>query len=121
MIAISKLFFATKACCLNLYFKQFRSGNIDIAELLVHVQLEYTPFTKRVFSLFDDDNSGAIDFHELCMCLWGYCSLDEAELVIFAFELYDTDGSGLMDRSEVNLLLMDVYGQTFQANPMTKS
>ena len=98
-----------------------RSGNIDIAELLVHVKLEYTPFTQRVFSLFDSDNSGFVDFHELCLCLWGYCSLDEDELVLFAYELYDADASGIMDRSEVSLLLMDVYGKTFQSNPMTKS
>ncbi len=34
------------------------SGQIELAELLVHMDVEKTPFTRRVFSIFDEDGSG---------------------------------------------------------------
>lgn len=51
------------------------SGNIELAELLVHLDVERTPFTKRIFSLFDEDGSGEIDFREFVLSVWNYCSL----------------------------------------------
>lgn len=57
--------------CLNEYdvgkfYRIFRrvdvdgSGNIELAELLVHLDVDKTPFTKRVFSIFDEDGSGKL-------------------------------------------------------------
>lgn len=98
-----------------------RSGSIDIAELLVNCKLDQTPFTMRIFTMFDSDKSGQVDFHECALSLWTFCTLAEEELVMFAYELYDMDGSGSMDRSEVQQILEDVYGKNFHTNPMTKA
>ncbi|CAM9668301.1 unnamed protein product, partial [Ectocarpus fasciculatus] len=69
------------------------SGTIEIKEMLVHFDIDRTKFTKRVFSIFDEDNSGEIDLREFILALWNYCTLGKATLVIFAFDLYDKDGS----------------------------
>lgn len=34
------------------------SGDISLAELLAHINLDRTRFTERIFSIFDDDKSG---------------------------------------------------------------
>jgi Ca2+-binding EF-hand superfamily protein len=75
----------------------------------------------RIFQLFDSDKSGQVDFHECALCLWTFCTLEEDELVMFAYELYDMDGSGSMDKAEVQQILEDVYGKQFATNPMAKA
>lgn len=49
------------------------SGTISLLELLTVIDVERTPFTKRVFSIFDDDGSGEIDFGEFVLASWNYC------------------------------------------------
>lgn len=56
------------------------SGTIDLAELLTIIDVEKTPFTKRVFSIFDDDESGEVDFGEFVLALWNYCTLSKVAL-----------------------------------------
>lgn len=55
-------------------------GTIDLIELLTAIDLERTPFTERVFAIFDDDNSGKIDFGEFVLALWNYCTLSNVTL-----------------------------------------
>ncbi len=81
------------------------SGEIELAELLVHMDVERTPFTQRVFSIFDEDGSGEIDFREFVLSLWNYCALSRATLVLFAFDLYDRDSSGAISCDEVNKMV----------------
>ncbi len=56
------------------------SGTIGLAELLAHVDLDKTTFTESVFSIFDEDGSGEIDFREFVISLWNYCTLSRATL-----------------------------------------
>jgi Ca2+-binding EF-hand superfamily protein len=56
------------------------SGAIGTAELLAFLDLERTVFTEKVFSIFDDDKSGEIDFKEFVMSLWNYCTLTKITL-----------------------------------------
>lgn len=55
-------------------------GTIDLCELLAHIDLPRTAFTTKVFSIFDDNNSGAIDFKEFVLALWNYCTLTKGTL-----------------------------------------
>jgi serine/threonine-protein phosphatase 2B regulatory subunit len=59
------------------------SGNIALPELLAHIDLERTKFTERIFSIFDEDGSGEIDFREFVLSLWNYCTLTKATLGTF--------------------------------------
>jgi Ca2+-binding EF-hand superfamily protein len=56
------------------------SGTIGIAELLTFLDLDRTQFTEKVFSIFDDNKSGDIDFKEFVMSLWNYCTLTKITL-----------------------------------------
>lgn len=70
----------------NKLYKIFRkadvdgSGTIALIELLCHIDVERTAFTERVFSIFDEDGSGEIDFREFVLALWNYCTLSRATL-----------------------------------------
>eukprot|EP00618_Florenciella_parvula_P032574 CAMPEP_0119541330 /NCGR_PEP_ID=MMETSP1344-20130328/52892_1 /TAXON_ID=236787 /ORGANISM="Florenciella parvula, Strain CCMP2471" /LENGTH=343 /DNA_ID=CAMNT_0007585287 /DNA_START=310 /DNA_END=1337 /DNA_ORIENTATION=- len=87
------------------------SGSISLWEMLEHLQLQRNKFTKRVFSIMDEDNSGEIDFREFVIALWNYCTLGKAALILFAFDLYDNDNSGKIDIDEIKLMLKEVYGK----------
>ena len=45
------------------------SGEISLAELMEWLDVERTAFTKRVFSIFDEDMSGEIDFREFVVSM----------------------------------------------------
>eukprot|EP01032_Pedospumella_encystans_P011241 gene11241-13081_t len=87
------------------------SGSIGLPELLAHLDLPVTPFTQKVFSIFDDDGSGEVDFKEFVMTLWNYCTLTAATLEMFAFDMYDSDGSGEISPTEVTQMLTDIFGK----------
>jgi len=88
------------------------SGDISLAELLAHINLDRTKFTERIFSIFDDDKSGQVDFHEFVLSLWNYCTLTKATLDMFAFDLYDQDSSGELSVTEIIEMATDIYGKT---------
>lgn len=71
---IRKLFYIFSAVDVD------KSGQIALAELLAHIDLERTRFTERIFSIFDEDGSGEIDFREFVLSLWNYCTLTKATL-----------------------------------------
>jgi len=71
---IRKLFYIFSAVDVD------KSGQIGLAELLAHIDLERTRFTERIFSIFDEDGSGEIDFREFVLSLWNYCTLTKATL-----------------------------------------
>jgi Ca2+-binding EF-hand superfamily protein len=96
------------------------SGEIELAELLAYLDLERTRFTKRIFSLFDEDNSGMVNFKEFVLSLWNYCTLTRASLTMFAFDLYDKDTSGNIEAAEVKDMLHDLYGSEFKGNPQAR-
>eukprot|EP01038_Epipyxis_sp_PR26KG_P009776 gene9776-13151_t len=97
------------------------SGTIGLGELLMHIDLERTPFTTRIFSIFDEDGSGAIDFREFVLSLWNYLTLSNATLVLFAFDLYDKDSSGVLSFSEIEIMLRDIYGKNVEKNYHSKA
>lgn len=61
-------------------------------------------------------SGGRIEFHEFVLSLWNYCTLDKNALVCFAFTLYDTDGSGSIEILEVEMMLREVYGKSYDKN-----
>jgi Ca2+-binding EF-hand superfamily protein len=92
------------------------SGEISIREFLKFFDLDRTKFSKRVFAIFDADASGELDFKELAMSIWNYCTLNVHTLMTFAFDLYDTDSSGSIDADEMLAVVEEVYGKTAAQN-----
>jgi Ca2+-binding EF-hand superfamily protein len=92
-------------------------GSVDVKELLDYLDLEDSEFSKRTFSVFDVNGSGHIDLREFILSLWNYCTLTQASLDIFTFDLYDTDASGILSFSEVENMVKDLYGKNYHHNP----
>ena len=84
--------------------------------MMAFFQLDRTKFNKRVFTVFDEDGSGQIDFREFVASLWNYCTLGPSALMLFAFDLYDSDSSGNIDKDEMKMMLKEVYGDGFENN-----
>jgi Ca2+-binding EF-hand superfamily protein len=56
------------------------SGCVDIVELLTLLDVERTVFTEHVFTVFDADGSGKVDFKEFVLSIWNYCTIGTASL-----------------------------------------
>lgn len=93
-----------------------RSNSITIHELLDFLGVERTDFSHRVFSIFDEDGNGTVDFREFVTAMWNYSTLNLASLVLFAFDLYDKDGSGELELAEIKKMLIEVYGEGYANN-----
>lgn len=91
-------------------------GQIDLIELLDFVDIKVCPFAKRTFAIFDEDQSGTIDFREFVLSLWNFCSCTDSSLRLFAFDLYDNDASGRIEVNEVELMLKEVYGEGYDSS-----
>jgi Ca2+-binding EF-hand superfamily protein len=70
--------------------------------------------------MFDEDDSGEIDFREFVLSCWNYCSLGRSTLMLFAFDLYDKDSSGIIDQKEIGQMLKDIYGKGWEKNTYAK-
>jgi len=62
-----------------------KTGAISTSAMLNFLDVDRTKFTKRVFSMFDTDHSGKIDFREFVMTLWNYCTLEKDYLGNYNF------------------------------------
>ena len=47
-----------------------------------------TPFAEKIFKIFDHDLSGELDFVEFVCAVWNFCTMDDSEVVSFAFECF---------------------------------
>lgn len=107
------------------------SSTISLQEMIVHIGLEDSPYARRIFSIFDNDGSNSVDFGEFVVVLWNYCTLAQGAfgtslsssfhiakvfLVKFCFDLYDSDRSGILESSELQQMLHDIYGSTYASN-----
>ncbi len=101
-------------------FDADRSGLVNTHELFATLAKDSVNFRDRVFALFDEDNSGQIDFREYVLTLWNYCTLSKASLVIFAFDLYDTASAGSLSMSDIDAMITDLYGELAATHPQAQ-
>lgn len=64
-------------------------------------------FVNQIFSKYDTDNSGSIDFKEFMMATT--MSGDPTDKLRLAFRVYDEDGSGTVDRQEMVEIVSNMY------------
>ena len=57
-----------------------QSGSIEVVELLHFLDIERSHFTERIFSAFDKDGTGQIDFYEFVVSLWKFCTLSSSAI-----------------------------------------
>ncbi|XP_038662674.1 lysophosphatidylcholine acyltransferase 2 isoform X1 [Scyliorhinus canicula] len=88
-----------------------KGGRIGIEEFANHLKLPVTPALKEVFSLFDRNGDGTIDFREYVIGLVVLCSpANTEETIQFAFKLFDLDEDGYITEEEFCSLLRSALG-----------
>eukprot|EP00602_Paraphysomonas_sp_CaronLab_P006278 CAMPEP_0185026646 /NCGR_PEP_ID=MMETSP1103-20130426/10981_1 /TAXON_ID=36769 /ORGANISM="Paraphysomonas bandaiensis, Strain Caron Lab Isolate" /LENGTH=470 /DNA_ID=CAMNT_0027560297 /DNA_START=92 /DNA_END=1504 /DNA_ORIENTATION=+ len=92
------------------------SGEIDVTEMLLYLDIENNVFSRQVFSIMDVDGSGQVDFREFVISVWSYATLGDEALYLFCFDLYDRDCSNVLELCEVGQMLRDVYGENFETS-----
>jgi lysophosphatidylcholine acyltransferase/lyso-PAF acetyltransferase len=94
------------------YFRQHdldKDGQLSMEELRALFASDDPVIVDQLFELVDVDDSGLIDFRELCLALRALNpeSVNEGAdaLAKFAFRLYDLDNNGLIDATELEHML----------------
>ncbi|OWZ21863.1 Lysophosphatidylcholine acyltransferase [Phytophthora megakarya] len=94
------------------YFRQHdldKDGQLSMEELRALFPNDDLTVVDQLFDLVDVDDSGLIDFRELCLALRALNpqSVNEGDdaLAKFAFRLYDLDNNGLIDATELEQML----------------
>ncbi|XP_069757667.1 lysophosphatidylcholine acyltransferase 2 isoform X2 [Narcine bancroftii] len=87
-----------------------KGGKIGIEEFAEHLKLPISPALKEVFSLFDRNSDGTIDFREYVIGLVVLCSpANTEETVQFAFKVFDMDDDGYITEDELSNLLRSAF------------
>ena len=87
-----------------------QSGAVDLDEFVSTIKgVKRTKFTRRCFSIVDEDGKGEFSFAQFLVCVWAIGTLEEENLAEFAFQLYDDDNSGLLEFAEVESIVDEVY------------
>lgn len=76
---------------------------------------------ERIFSLFDADKNGVVDFNELASGLSILCGGTETDKARAAFNLYDVNQDGYISLGEMRLYLVSVFKVLYEVNPETKT
>ncbi|XP_003969581.1 lysophosphatidylcholine acyltransferase 2 [Takifugu rubripes] len=88
-----------------------RGGRITIEEFAHFLKLPVSSALEELFSLFDRNGDGTIDFREYVIGVTILCRPANTEDVLqMAFQLFDTDGDERITREEFTALLRSALG-----------
>lgn len=97
------------------------SQSLSVSEFLQFCNVARTRVAMRLFSIFDADGTGSLDFRELMVTVWHLCTLDHKGLQALVFDLYDEDNNERLDVEDMTQLLCDCYGDSaLTDNPNVK-
>ena len=72
-----------------------------LQQLQITLPMPLERFAKDLFSIYDDDDSGTVDFRELICCISTITKGSLKERLHLCFKLYDKDNSGFLDGKEL--------------------
>ena len=98
-----------------------RCGFIYAPEFHRYLCLTPTPFTMRVFAVFDEDGDGGLSNADFESAVRSYCPLDKSALLRFSFMLYDIDVTGHIAAATLELIVREMYGQRYASNPLVSA
>jgi len=87
-----------------------KSGTISVSEFLSLPELGQNPLARRIIEMFDDDNSGEVDFQEFLSGLSLIIRGDTQAKLKFAFRIYDIDNDGFISNGELYQILKMMVG-----------
>ncbi|XP_013381447.1 lysophosphatidylcholine acyltransferase 2-like isoform X1 [Lingula anatina] len=88
-----------------------KEGKITVQELAEHLNLPVSEALEDVFTMYDRDNSGTIDFREYVIGLSLVSEPANTEDTIqLAFQLFDSEGKGYLSESDLAQMLHNAFG-----------
>eukprot|EP00942_MAST-04A_sp_MAST-4A-sp1_P014039 g14039.t1 len=104
-------------------FKEIDFHNRDeiyMKAFMKKFHLESSPFTKKLFQIFDDNGSGGVDFLEFVTTLWNLCTFSNQGLKNCCFKIFDADSSGILDNQEIIELLKALWGDRYSSSRVAR-
>lgn len=86
-----------------------RDGYINAIEFFRALNYRESPFTRRIYGLFDANANSEVDFGEFVTMAWSYMSPSPYSLVMLGFALFDDDDSGDVSAEEVAQVVRELY------------
>lgn len=86
------------------------SGEIDMSEMFSYFRLEDNILHRKLFSYFDEDGSGYLNFAEFTCTLWNF--LTSKSLGLIFFNMADIIGKGTLTNDELKALMEQVHNIT---------
>ncbi len=84
---------------------------IDIEEFRTGLNISNQQISGRLFTIFDRDHNGTIDYKEFMDTIESMINGSTEEKIRFAFELHDLDGNGYIDRQELQILIQQSFNE----------
>ncbi|XP_015859850.2 lysophosphatidylcholine acyltransferase 2B [Peromyscus maniculatus bairdii] len=88
-----------------------KGGKIGIEEFSNHLKLPISEPLRQLFSLFDRNHDGTIDFREYVIGLTVLCNPSNTEKILqMSFKLFDLDEDGYITEQELTTILRAAFG-----------
>ena len=95
-------------------------GEVSMIEFLNYFNLDRTVYAAKAFDYFDTVGGGEMDFLEFITSVWNLCTLNPSTLTNFTFDLYDLDDDGEMSYDEMETMVKELYGPTWEDSVVAK-
>lgn len=91
------------------------SGSIEKKEFMSIPGVASNPLARRIMEVFDEDNSGDVDFQEFITGLSTFSGRGgKNEKLNFAFRIYDIDRDGFISNGELFIVLKTMVGNNLK-------
>jgi Ca2+-binding EF-hand superfamily protein len=84
-------------------------GVIRLDEFLTYFNLEYCRIFKKIFSAFNEDDSGCMSFASFVLNVWNFLSMNYKKVCLFLFRIYDESKRGTLNTAELKELVEDLH------------
>lgn len=85
---------------------------VDMDEILKTFKIEATLFIRKVLDVFGL-NLDVVTFRAFVIGCWAYCTLSNAAMVHFIFDMYTPAGVGGVVSGDMNRMLLEMYGSRY--------
>lgn len=93
-----------------------QSGYLRKDEFFAAFHMESTKSNDEIFSSFDIERNGKLNFCEFACAMWNLLTLDPSDLGYFVFTIFDRDNSGVLKFEEVKDLVETIHHKNYEDN-----